>query len=100
MIAGTDVNPDPDGGGGWDFESGVRSPLEAYSGYRGEDWTPQRLAFHQNLTAFAERVGLIVGLQSNGKMSQDEAYVEICRIWKDLKESKKHLLADGTDQPA
>jgi hypothetical protein len=71
--------------------------MEAYSGYRGEDWTPQRLAFHQNLMGFAERVGLIVGLQSNGKISQDEAYIEIRRIWKDLKDSKQQLLSSGID---
>jgi hypothetical protein len=64
------------------------SPLEAYSSYRGSDWSPERLAFHQNLESFADRVGLIVGLQSNGKMSQEKAYSEIRKIWKELKESK------------
>jgi len=48
--------------------------------------------FHQNLESFAERVGLVVGLQSNGKVSQEQAYAEIRRIWKDLKESKDTLL--------
>jgi len=70
----------------------VRSPLEAHSSYRGRDWSPQRLAFHQNLESFADRVGLIVGLQSNGKMSQEEAYTEIRKVWKDLKDSKGALL--------
>jgi hypothetical protein len=50
--------------------------------------------FHQNLESFADRVGLIVGLQSNGKMSQEEAYTEIRKIWKDLKTSKDVLLTD------
>lgn len=66
--------------------------MEPHSGYRGSDWTPQRLMFHQNLESFAERVGLVVGLQSNGKVSQEQAYAEIRRIWKDLKESKDTLL--------
>ena len=66
--------------------------MEPHSGYRGSDWTPQRLMFHQNLESFAERVGLVVGLQSNGKMSQEQAYDEIRRIWNDLKESKNILL--------
>ena len=66
--------------------------MEPHSTYRGSDWTPQRLMFHQNLESFAERVGLVVGLQSNGKMSQEQAYAEIRRIWKDLKESKDTLL--------
>ncbi|MCP9805348.1 hypothetical protein KBY71_02280 [Cyanobium sp. T1B-Tous] len=66
--------------------------MEPHSSYRGADWTPQRLMFHQNLESFAERVGLVVGLQSNGKLSQEEAYAEIRRIWKDLKDSKDVLL--------
>ncbi|MFM9111270.1 MAG: hypothetical protein ACKOPN_11920 [Prochlorococcaceae cyanobacterium] len=71
---------------------GVRSPMEGHGSYRGADWSPERLMFHQNLETFAERVGLIVGLQSNGKLSQDEAYAEIRRVWNDLKESRDQLL--------
>jgi hypothetical protein len=69
-----------------------RSPMEAHSSYRAGDWTPQRLLFHQNLESFAERVGLLVGLQSNGKVTQEEAFAEIRRMWKDLKDSKSTLL--------
>jgi hypothetical protein len=76
-------------------ENGVKSPLEGHSSYRGSDWSPERLAFHQNLESFAERVGLIVGLQSNGKLSQDLAYHEIKKVWKDLKLSKESLIKDG-----
>ena len=72
---------------------GVRSPLEAHSSYRGDDWTPTSLIFHQNLESFAERVGLIVALQSNGKLSQEQAYDQIRTIWKKLGESKKDLLS-------
>ncbi len=68
--------------------------MESHSGYRGRDWTPSRLVFHQNLESFAERVGLIVGLQANGKMSQEEAYDQIKQIWKGLKQSKDSLI-DG-----
>ena len=73
-------------------DAGIHSPLEGFSHYRGGDWSPERLAFHQNLEAFAERVGLVVGLQSNGKISQERAYTEIRKIWKELKESKGSLL--------
>jgi hypothetical protein len=66
--------------------------MEAHSSYRATDWTPQRLMFHQNLESFAERVGLLVGLQSNGKLSQEEAYAEIRKLWKDLKGSRDNLL--------
>ncbi len=71
--------------------------MEGHSGYRGDDWSPERLAFHQNLEQFAERVGLIVGLQGNGKVSQEQAYAEIKAIWKSLKDSKNALLqSDAT----
>ena len=72
----------------------VRSPLEAHSSYRGGDWSPQRLVFHQNLESFAEQVGLIVALQSNGKLSQEQAYAQIRRLWKQLRQSKDALI-DG-----
>ena len=81
----TPIEPDADG-------DDVRSPMESHSAYRGPDWTPQRLMFHQNLESFAERVGLVVGLQSNGKVSQEQAYAQIRRIWKELKDSKDALL--------
>jgi hypothetical protein len=66
--------------------------MEAHASYRGENWTPERLMFHQNLETFAERVGLIVGLQGNGKISQEEAYAQIKAIWKTLKQSKDMLI--------
>ncbi len=66
--------------------------MESHSSYRGEDWTPQRLVFNQNLETFAERVGLIVGLQSNGKLSQEQAYAQIRKLWKSLRASKDTLL--------
>lgn len=73
-------------------DDGTRSPMEEFSSFRGDNWSPQRLIFHQNLEQFAERVGLIVGLQANGKIDQDAAYDEIKSLWAELKESKKDLL--------
>jgi hypothetical protein len=70
--------------------------MEAHGSYRGQDWSPVRLAFHQNLETFAERVGLIVGLQANGKLSQEKAYAQIKQIWKELKQSKDALLRSET----
>jgi len=31
-----------------DLGEGTHSPLENFSSYRGDDWSPERLAFHQN----------------------------------------------------
>ena len=73
---------------------GIQSPMEGHSGYRGANWSPERLAFHQNLETFADRIGLIVGLQANGKIEQDQAYEEIRKLWSQLKASSKDLLSD------
>jgi len=69
--------------------------MEAHDSYRGDHWTPERLMFHQNLETFAERIGLIVGLQGNGKITQEEAYAQIRTIWKSLKKSKDLLIDRG-----
>jgi hypothetical protein len=78
-------------------ERDVQSPMEAHGSYRGSDWSPERLMFHQNLESFADQVGLIVGLQANGKMSQDEAYAKIKKIWKGLKFTRSSLFDESTD---
>jgi hypothetical protein len=89
MSSGTEFRSGGDAG---DPASGIHSPMEAHAGYRGSDWSPDRLLFHQNLETFAERVGLIVGLQGNGKISQEDAYAQIKQIWKSLKQSKDTLI--------
>ncbi len=77
------------------FQSeGIQSPLEGHSGFRGANWSPERLAFHQNLETFADRIGLIVGLQANGKIGQDQAFEDIRKLWSQLKASSKELLRD------
>ena len=40
-------------------------------------------------------IGLIVGLQANGKISQEEAYEQIKNLWKILKISRKDLLPEN-----
>jgi hypothetical protein len=59
--------------------------------YRGE-FSPEHLAFDANLQEFAQRVSLICGLETGGKVSQDEAYDQIKQLWKQLKKSKDGLL--------
>ena len=68
--------------------------MEGHSGYRGSNWSPERLAFHQNLETFADRIGLIVGLQANGKIGQEQAFEEIRKLWSQLKASSKELLSN------
>lgn len=60
--------------------------IYARSTYRGE-FTPQKLLFNANLQEFAQRVGIICSLETGGKITSEEAYREIKRLWKALKAS-------------
>ena len=62
------------------------------SKYKGE-FTPQNLAFNANLQEFAQRVSIICNLETGGKISSQDAYRDIKKLWKDLKASKKNLLS-------
>ena len=53
----------------------------------------EQSAFEQNLKEFATKIGYIVGLESNGKLTQQESYSKIKALWKTLKKSKKELLS-------
>jgi len=59
--------------------------------YRGE-FTPEHLAFNANLQEFAQRVSLICGLETGGKVPPEDAYGQIKQLWKQLKKSKDSLL--------
>lgn len=61
--------------------------------YHGE-FTPQNLAFNANLQEFAQRVSIICNLETGGKISSEDAYKDIKKLWKDLKASKKNLLTN------
>ncbi|MBE9062737.1 hypothetical protein [cf. Phormidesmis sp. LEGE 11477] len=63
------------------------------SKYQGK-FTPQNLAFNANLQEFAQRVSLICGLETGGKVSSAEAYKDIKKLWKNLKASKKNLIKE------
>lgn len=60
------------------------------SRYHG-DFTPENLVFNANLQEFAQRVNLICGLETGGKISPEEAYKQIKGLWKEVKKSKKEL---------
>ncbi|MBW4440980.1 MAG: hypothetical protein KME10_07060 [Plectolyngbya sp. WJT66-NPBG17] len=59
--------------------------------YRG-NFTPENLAFNANLQEFAQRVSLLCGLETAGKIPPGDAYKQIKTLWHDLKESKKNLI--------
>jgi len=70
------------------FHSGSR--------YRGNG-KPENIVFNANLQEFAQKVDFIVCLQTGGKLSPEESYVQIETLWEKLRESKQHL---GIDKKA
>ena len=52
----------------------------------------ERIIFHENLREFGVRVGLLCALEEGNKLSQEEAYKKIRKLWKKLKKSKKNLI--------
>ncbi|MEM7794243.1 MAG: hypothetical protein AAF579_07280 [Cyanobacteria bacterium P01_C01_bin.118] len=64
--------------------------------YHGE-FTPERMVFNSNLQEFASKVSLICNLETGGKITSEDAYGQIKKLWKELKASKK-LLLDETNR--
>jgi hypothetical protein len=78
--------------------SGTHDFLNPRSRYRGE-FKPENLMFNANLQEFSQRVVFIASLETNGKMTPEESYREIKKLWKQLKSSKK-ALGIGKQPPA
>lgn len=68
------------------------------SQYHGE-FTAPNLIFNANLQEFAQRVMILCALQTGGKIDSEEAYKEIKKHYKQLKESKK-VLGIGANPPS
>ncbi|MDZ8049984.1 MAG: hypothetical protein RMX68_030745 [Aulosira sp. ZfuVER01] len=49
----------------------------------------ENLEFTLNLREFSQRVEFITCLETNGKLSTEEAYKQIKALWQELKKSKK-----------
>ena len=58
--------------------------------YRGE-FTPENLLLNANLQEFAQKISYICNLESNGKISSQDAYLQIKDLWKKLHKSAKNL---------
>ncbi|BAY30319.1 hypothetical protein NIES2107_21630 [Nostoc carneum NIES-2107] len=52
---------------------------------------PETLLFNANLQEFSQKVAYISCLETSGKLSPEEAYLQIKKVWKQLKKSKKEL---------
>ena len=56
--------------------------------------SPEERVFDANLQEFAARIGNVCGLEAGGKITPDEAYTRIKKLWKQLKHSRKSLLTE------
>jgi len=60
--------------------------------------SPEDMIFAENLKEFGNRVGLIVGLEQGDKISGDEAYKRVKKLWKLLKKSHRSLISEELDR--
>lgn len=65
--------------------------INPHSKYRGS-FSPESMVFNRNLQEFTNKVSYIVALETNGKITPNEAYKKIKTLFKELKASKKNLL--------
>jgi hypothetical protein len=54
-------------------------------------FTPENLMFNANLQEFSHRVSIICSLETGGKISSQEAYLQIEELWQQLDHSKRNL---------
>ena len=75
-------------------DNGKDNFLYPKGSYHGEITpnNPNNLVFNANLQEFTQKVSYICGLETNGKISIQEAYDRIKQLWHQLKSSKKELL--------
>lgn len=52
---------------------------------------PENLVFNANLQEFAQKVGFITALATNGKISLEQAFIDIEALWEELANTKKEL---------
>lgn len=55
-------------------------------------FSPENLIFNANLQEFSHRVSIICALETGGKISSQEAYLQIAELWHQLQESKQNLI--------
>lgn len=72
-------------------KKGFFNPLGRYYG----EFTPNNLAFNANLQEFAQQASYLCNLETNGKITPEEAYMQIKQLWQQLDQSKQELLDNG-----
>lgn len=71
----------------------LHSFLYLRQSYYGE-FSPAALVFNANLQEFATRLSYISNLQTNGKLSSQEAYRQIEALWEHIESSYSALEID------
>jgi hypothetical protein len=61
------------------------------SRYYGK-FSPENLLFNANLQEFSHRVSIICALETGGKISTQEAFLQVAELWHQLEESKQNLI--------
>lgn len=73
--------------------------LYSRSKYRGK-FTPENLVFNANLQEFAQQIEYICALETNGKITPNQAYLDIKALYKQLKQSRRELGISDPPPPA
>jgi transcriptional regulator with AAA-type ATPase domain len=78
------------------INDGVLNPLSPFPG------KPMLLQymFKTNLQEFGNKVDLLCALQTGGKISAEDAYAEIRKLWKELKYVNNDLLEKPLESEA
>lgn len=70
--------------------SNTTKSLFPHSRYYGT-FTPENLMFNANLQEFSHRVSIICALETGGKISSQEAYLQIAELWQQLEQSRQNI---------
>jgi len=76
------------------MDHSIRRFLYPHARYHGPV-TPEQLVWNANLQEFAQQVNYISNLNTNGKLTADEAFERIDHLWNQLKQSKAQLQIPG-----
>ncbi|MEM8778133.1 MAG: hypothetical protein AAGF26_04530 [Cyanobacteria bacterium P01_G01_bin.49] len=66
-------------------QSNFLHPLHPYHGH----YSLENLAFNANTQAFSQKVNYICNLQTNGKLSAEEAYDKVDFLWQQLQQATR-----------
>jgi hypothetical protein len=61
--------------------------FDLHDPYYGE-FTPENLVFNANLQELGQKISYWCGLETDGKITPEEAYEKIRQLWKQIKISK------------